>query len=341
MGQVYQYLLTIAFQHRYFSDGQFRSLQVSCDQESILRLRNLGIILKSFSGGVHLLASDPGLLKGENHKTPIRLLLDWKDSYFINYTELGSYRPADTLLYFNNLGVVSPAEGAAGRLHKEDYVGAHQVVSLSFGKIAPITFSPDKKYRFKDIFGNALPEGNIMPSPNHPESFVIQNGTQGLILVFADGKEVERFYYYPKSVWKKPLGLIEIYAGALFEQFTQNGQLEYRVNFDSKRTIWKYFLLDPVFRAFDHLSIIDQTKQQVFNPPEKERVQDAEALVFTSKDKIALADFSEDRFQLVDQFDPELKKGKVILKSLPRASPEQLYRGDASSEESMNSHIYI
>ncbi len=341
MGQVYQYLLTIVFQHRYFSDGQFRSLQVSCDQESILRLRNLGIILKSFSGGVHLLASDPGLLKGENHKTPIRLFLNCKDSYFINYTELVPYRPADTLLYFNDLEVVSSAESTGGRLHKEDYVGARQVVSLSFGKIAPITFSPDKKYRFKDVLGNPIPDGNIRQSPHHPENFLVQNGTQGLILVFADGKEEERWYYYPQSVWKKPLGLIEIYAGALFERFSKNGPQEYRVNFDSKRTIWKYFLLDSVLRDFNHLSIIDQNKQQVFNPPQKEQVQDAEALVFTSKDKIALADFSEDRFQLVDQFDPELKKGKVILKTLPRASPEQLYRGDASSEESMNSHIYI
>jgi hypothetical protein len=97
-----------------------------------------------------------------------------------------------------------------------------------------------------------------------------------------------------------------------------------------------------VYKKFDKLSIINTDKEQVFNAPQKEFVQsDTEALVFESKNTIPITEQWKPTFQLIDDFDLNLKTGKVILKNLPSASPEQMFYSGTKSGGTIYSHIYI
>jgi hypothetical protein len=64
-------------------------------------------------------------------------------------------------------------------------------------------------------------------------------------------------------------------------------------------------------------------------------------LVFESKNEIPLSEFSDENFQLVDNFDLGTHSGKIILKNLVKASPAQLYVDELQPGEKTYSHIYI
>jgi hypothetical protein len=50
---------------------------------------------------------------------------------------------------------------------------------------------------------------------------------------------------------------------------------------------------------------------------------------------------SDENFQLVDNYDPVNRSGKVILKNMVKASSEQLFSDPAKSAGNAYSHIYI
>lgn len=338
MEQTYQHLLSLEFQHKYFKNNLFRSLQVSYDRDMASLLLDLGIVLKSYRGGLHILALNPELLK-VNGTIPIRLYLECNDPYYINYTLLPTYTPNENILYFNNLGVVPDA--SASKLHQEEFVGSHHVVPLSYGRITINDFSSDKRYHFHDALGNEIPMEHFRVSHSNPQELSISDFGQGIVRQFADGEEGQTLYYSPNAVWKKPLGVIELYPGQLYEHYGKQGKLDYVLAFAARKTIWKYFLLDSVYQNFENLSIINGGTKQLFHRPKKTKVQDREALMFESTEGIELSEFSEDNFQLIDNYNPELGSGKIVIKYLPRASAEQLYHYPENSGEFIYSHIYM
>ena len=171
---------------------------------------------------------------------------------------------------------------------------------------------------------------------------MLSNLSQGLIIVHAGKQEAERIYYYPQAVWKKPFGILEIYTNTLLKHFREKGKTEYAVKFNNRQTIWKYFLVSPVYQKFNNLSIINKGKEQIFNGPEKQHVHEiTDALVFESKNKIPLSENSEETYQMVENFDLTNRSGKIVLKNLPKASPVQLYRDETKSDDAVYSHIYI
>ena len=171
---------------------------------------------------------------------------------------------------------------------------------------------------------------------------MLSNLSQGLIIVHAGKQEVERIYYYPQAVWKKPFGILEIYTSTLLKHFREKGKIDYAVKFGNRQTIWKYFLVSSVYQKFNNLSIINKGKEQIFNGPEKQHVHEiTDALVFESKNKIPLSENSEETYQMVENFDLTNRSGKIVLKNLPKASPVQLYRDETKSDDAVYSHIYI
>lgn len=340
MEQTYKYLLSIHFKHNYFKNGQFRPLQISIEAETQRLLKNLALIVKPFTGGIHLFSLNPELLNDNSLQTPLRIFLECNDHYHINYSELTGYSPADNLLYFNNLDTHLNAEETL--LHSEKYVGKNEVALMTHGRFVISKADQSNAGSFQDNLGNDI-TNNIHRLPKSNEvydEFMIDNLPEGIIKVVSNGKLTQKVYYSPKNIWKKPLGVIELYIPNLYKQSNNNATLNYILNFNSRSTIWKYFLVSPVYKKFTDLSIRND-KEQVFKPPEKETVQESEALVFRSKNPIALSEFSNDHFQLVDKFVTVSKIGKVVIAALPRASAEQLYRDNLTSNESLYSHIYI
>lgn len=339
MQQIYSRILTLTFQHQYFRDSQFRTIDVTVAGSSARALNNLGIVIKPFPGGLNLLASDPNLL--ENEPNPIRLYLNCNDPYFINYTELPEYRPSQQLFYFNNLSVIPDNKTEKIRLHSDEFAGKNDLVNLIENKISIPEFDPKKQYRFVDANQTEIPSQNVIPTSNTGE-FLISGPPEGIIYILADNRAFTKYYFQPKAVWSKPFGVIELYPGNLFAHYSEQGKVEYLLNFNNRQTIWKYFFLNPVYQNFNNLSIINKGKQQIFNAPQKQPVlENQEALVIESKSAIPLSEFSDETYQLVDNYDPELRSGKIIHKSLAKASPEQLYIDTTQSGAPIYSHIYI
>jgi hypothetical protein len=342
MKQTYTHLLTFVFRHRYFMDDLFKVIEVSFAEGTPKLIKDLGIVIKPFPGGLHLLASDPELLDSINDTNPIQLVLHCKDPQYINYTELPPYRLPDKLLYFNNLSAVSTGGNKSFRLHNKEFAGQNELVQISYGKINFPEFNADNKNRLTDAVGNEIPPQCITKSVPESGALVLSNLPQGLIRLFSNKEEVDKVYYYPKAVWNKPFGIVEIYTTKLFKQYKESGLVEYVLNFDNRQTIWKYFLVSPVYQKFNNLSIINKGKEQIFKTPQKQLVhKNSEALVFESKNKIPLRELSDETYQLVDNYDPNLRSGKVILKNLVKASAEQLYADENQLVESAYSHIYI
>lgn len=335
MEQAYQYLLSLEFKHTYFKEGQFKSLQVSFNEETMRLIKNLSIILKPFPGGVHFLALDPELLNDTTLNTPIRIFLACNDPYYVNYSELPDYRPSDSVLYFNNLDSIPNSAGTGPQLHNKDYVGQNNVARLSVGKLSVSNFDKANTYHFEDVFGNDVSD-NTRPSQNESDGFLVSNLQQGIVKVFANGQEEEQVYYCPKSVWKKPLGIVELYLPQLFEHYDQNDKQTYTLNFDTKKTIWKYFLTGPVYRKFKKLSIVNSTNNDLFAPLKEPRQEEDGHWVFQSQSPIPLLEYSDEIYMLVNE-----GKLPAVIKALPRASPEQLFYDDGNNTGSKYSHIYI
>lgn len=342
MQQQFIHILTILFKHEYFSDKKFKSINLTIEEESSQLLRNLNIIIKSFTGGIHLLTTEPELLNTLDETVAIRLLLNCKDGLFVNYTELSAYRPNDNILYFNNLNTNSSINENNFLLTKNNFVTQSEVVPVVKEKISIPDFEPTKKYEFTDAAGIEITSVNIRPKSPDSGDYYIFSHNDGIVTVKEDKKEIGKVYNYTKDVWKKPLGILEIFPGKLYKQFKEKGKINYSINFNNRQTVWKYFLVDPVYQKFKNLTIINKSKEQVFKTPEKKPFhEEMEALIFESKNKIPISEFSNNSFQLVDGFDPKLKAGKVVVKNLANASPELLYHDETKSSETIYSHIFI
>lgn len=342
MKQAFNHILTFFFRHQYFNDKLFKSIEVSLDEDSHRLINNFGIVVKPFPGGFHLLSSNPELPEPLNEVESLQLYLNCSDPFYINYTDLPIYNLANKLLYFNNLTDAKSDGDDSFVLNKEEFAGENELVQVVYEKFSIPDFKAGEDYRFTDAAGNEIPSQNILLSIQNSNSFNISNLPQGLILFHSENNSVKKFYHYSKAVWKKPLAVVELFPGKLFNQFKEKGKIEYAINFSNRKTIWKYFLVSPVYNKFKNLSIINKGKEQVFNSPQIQQIHsNLEALVFESKSEISLAEQSDENYQLVDNYSAGNGKSKVVLKNLARASAEQLYRDETKTNETFYSHIFI
>ncbi|WP_372948266.1 hypothetical protein [Mariniphaga sp.] len=342
MEQSFVHILTLFLRHQYFSDNLFKPIEISLADASKKTALNYGIIAKPFPGGFHLLASNTEIQGFYDEAESLQFFLKCTDANYINYTDLPAHSLIDRMLYFNNTEEIKGKVENGFVLHAEEFAGENELVQVVYEKVTIPDFNSGENYRFTDAAGNEIPPGNITPSAQNSNTFNISNLPQGLILFHAENKDVVKFYHYNKAVWKKPFAVVELFPKQLFNQFKENGKVEYAINFSNRKTVWKYFLVSPVYNKFKNLSIINKGKEEVFNSLQIQQIQaNIEALVFESKNKIPLAEQSDDYFQLVDNYSAGNGKSKIVLKNLPRASAEQLYVDEAKTNETFYSHIFI
>jgi len=298
-------------------------------------LRNLQVIIKPFPGGFHLLSANPELLKSENDFTPMRFRFNCTDPYFINYSDLPQFDLRNNLFYFNNL---SPnLTDAQLILHDENYVSANNIVKIS---LQTIQIAPNTEAFFKDVKGNELFAAKSNHSPL-ATAYQFSEQDEGIIQVEPKTDKAFKVYYTNELFWKMPFGILEIFADDLYRHFATNGKVDYFIRFNKRSTVWKYILVDPVYRKFPNLTIINKKREQVFSGPQKQTVyENTEALVFESKEKLPISEFQNDSFQLIDAEDPTLKQGKIVVKNLPSASPDLIYT-NTEQTDIQYSHIYI
>jgi hypothetical protein len=114
-------------------------------------------------------------------------------------------------------------------------------------------------------------------------------------------------------------------------------QRHYRINFDSRRTYWKYYVLGPP--ATQAVFIVDPDRQCNFDrAPIDPIVGDRPAAAFISSAPIPLREIPVARFQLKIASG---KREKIIIQRLPVAPVNRVYRDLHNFGKAMISEIFI
>ena len=111
----------------------------------------------------------------------------------------------------------------------------------------------------------------------------------------------------------------------------------YELRFEARQTFWKYYLLGEM--ALPTATIVDTRQEVEFETGvETTLADDRRAISFTSKARIPLRQQSDCHFQL-----REVGSGvnRVLIRHLPVASPDRLYKDTINGREALVSDIYI
>ncbi|RIJ50501.1 hypothetical protein D1614_00770 [Maribellus luteus] len=338
MKQSFTHILTVQFDHSYFHDNKFKPIQISYEAPTSQLLKNYEIIIKPFPGGFHLLTTDPDLLQSDNESASLKFRFTCSDAYFINYSDLPRFDLRNHLFYFNNLAPHLETPDTLF-LHAEKYVSINDIVVITSQTIQ--TKEKEGEVSFQDVRGTPLAPWRSNQSPPGT-AYQFTDLPEGVIRMRLKSNEEHKVYYTGEAMWKKPLGILEIFPDELHKQFAKNGKINYVIQFNNRSTVWKYFIVNPVYQKFQNLAIINKKKEQVFNDPQKQTLhENTEAWVFESKEKLPIAELQDDSFQLIEAEEPTLKKGRIVIKRLRNASPDFIYNDEKQLTEIQYSHIYI
>jgi hypothetical protein len=340
MNEPFTHIATVLFQHQYFDEGSFQSLECSVTSNSQVIMRNLGLLSKPFKGGVHILASEVSLLKALSEDYPVHIELRCNDTYYINYTQLPVFQLSSDCLCFHNLNAIQMDEAAVLRLHKEAFVGSNEVMQVCNGVVTLRSFDPLASYTFTNASGTQLPAPYVQQPDPSKNQFLVKDIAEGILYVYENNvrKESENIYYQPDGFWNKPLGVLELYPSTLHDHYLENeGAITYSVKFEARKTVRKYFIVQNSNPPYKKLTIIDGSRKELFD-----RDQDAIGnLSFTARTSYPLSNSPNLPLQLVNNFIPDKRKEKVVVKHLAHPSPSHLYLDESPTSTIMYSHMYV
>lgn len=311
----YYPLFSVFLNHSYFVDGKVPGLKWVPNVQSVRLMGNFDLMVRQVEGGVAIFYNDAQLelLQDQIKNGPELLLLGFclyvDDPAFGSYTEPTTYRK-DAMLYFDNSRVVSHQDGML-RLHQDPFV-----MGQDFRRIAGFKGPKDVKklnqarkyYRFYTL--DTLPLSG-----------------------FSD--ERQRL--------SRPVALINmvlsssVTRGALFDAEMQPQYRQYLLNFDTKTSFWKYYILGD-YRA-EELSISDPEKQVEFEHVGEEWLSDKQrAITFRSKKPLPMQKWPAVRLQL-----KRLGRngGDMLVKQLPVASVNGSNRDVVEGNDVVVSEIYV
>ncbi len=343
MNQNFFPLLTFRLNHKYFQEGHFRTVNLIFPKTTSKLLKNLGIISKPINGGLQFYCSNPQLLENADRIHKITAYIYCTDPYYTNYTDLPAYEIQSNILYYNNLdgSIIQQGNGEC-ILHKELYAGTNEVLSFSTGLIDINSSAMQNKPEFKNTFNEDIDASKVKRIGEDMHQYLIDEVEEGPLHIFINGDEVKRVYFHSDPLWKKPFAVADIFLNQLYKHYSTGDSQLYSINFNCRRTFWRYYLVSPEYSGFTDLSIIDKNNRLAFKRLSNDDSDlDAPSLIFQSAEGIDLSDHYTNTFHLVDQFNEEDETYRPVIKGLPYASVEQLFKGSDSEDKNMYSHIYI
>ncbi|MDN3663812.1 hypothetical protein ACFFU1_17765 [Algibacter miyuki] len=343
MSEQFTIIAKITIKHSYFKNGVDESAGFYIERKTSKLLENLGLIVKFFSGGFYILASNLELLESVSWDQSLQFNFSHPDMEYINYTELGNYQPSTQLLYFSNFETEFNSENEQYILHNTDFVGTKQCMNICFGTIEIPNFDATKSYIFKTEYGEEIPWESVEQSASKPAVFYVALQESCVIHVFSDNIKVLQVYYSTETMWRKPLGIVTLFPRTLLEHVATNEMVNYTICFKSRETYWKYFLVNEAYKTFEGLSIINKDKKSIFKVAQRQNIiNHSEVIVFESINKLPLLEYYNDNLQLVSDYNPDSGSGKIVIKKLPFASPAQIFIQEPhSDDENYYSHIYF
>ncbi len=115
------------------------------------------------------------------------------------------------------------------------------------------------------------------------------------------------------------------------------------IRFKAKETYWRYVLLSDDLRSLNSPAIISNSSAEFFEGPETLKFRGKDTLAFISKSPISFSQNNEKVFQLVDNYDEESGRYKVVMRALPSANPDHITAidGDTNNRNLNYSEIFI
>jgi len=136
--------------------------------------------------------------------------------------------------------------------------------------------------------------------------------------------------------FKKPFAIIDLRLSLGLPD-------SYIINFKAKETIWRYILMGEHLQSLIKPAIIDNNGNETFEGPDLLIFNGNKGLAFKSKSFIRFSQRSLHNFQLVENYDSETGRYKVVIRALPQANPDMitLIKGDNKLENKNYSEIFI
>jgi|694.fasta_scaffold20996_7 hypothetical protein len=150
-------------------------------------------------------------------------------------------------------------------------------------------------------FYNAVDHNEVLNKSLHSEEFVSEYDLKNI----ADFNE---------TFFVKPFAILDL---KIAPELLEN----YSLNFKAKETIWRYILMGEHLQSLNSPAIIDNNGKEPFDGPEYLKFSGTQGLAFRSKKAISFSETSVQNFQLVENFDIETGRYKVVMRALPKANP--------------------
>jgi hypothetical protein len=150
-------------------------------------------------------------------------------------------------------------------------------------------------------FYNAVDDNEVLNKSLHSEEFVSEYDLKNI----AD---------FDETFFVKPFAILDL---KIAPELLEN----YSLNFKAKETIWRYILMGEHLQSLNSPAIIDNNGKEPFDGPEYLKFSGTQGLAFRSKNAISFSETSVQNFQLVENFDIETGRYKVVMRALPKANP--------------------
>tara|TARA_R110002072_G_scaffold140286_1_gene284459 strand:+ start:395377 stop:396360 length:984 start_codon:yes stop_codon:yes gene_type:complete len=327
LNQVFQHIATVSFQHEFFPESGFSGFEITVSPESERRFLNLQFHIKRYNTGFYIFSSSPEL--AVNEISPIHFHINFKDSFFWNYTDLKSTMQRNHVLFLDN----SIDEKSPYFMGINTTFTSSQFIFLNKNDLKNVSKYVGAALQIKNSAGEIFP---------YPESLGYGSGffEEGFFSTVSKS-DFFPFYHINGNSFKTPDMILSFSPEILYHKTLNAKPLNYSLQFTAKKTFWKYILVDKVYENFQKLSVIDLTNTDViFSKSEIQISPNIKATCFVSNQALSFCGEDNRRFQLVDQSNTTSKKSKIILKSLPLATAEMLHATENESEFD-SSHIFI
>ncbi|MEQ3656378.1 MAG: hypothetical protein ABNH00_10980 [Dokdonia sp.] len=340
MEEQFIHIATVLFEHEYFTNGVLETVEVTAQTKTLRTLKNLGILIKPFKGGIHMLTSN---VEGLSTFTEdLRFEMRCRDAYFINYTTLPQFQPAQDICYFSNKESQEMAESPKLGLH-ESFVGKKDILTAYTEAVVLDSFHPDSNYTFETAAG--VLDAWQVQQPNVSENkFIFYNVPEGIVQVKGTRSEPENFYYSPDVLWHKPIGIIEIAPHQLYKHYkAKTTTVQYVVTFAARQTFWEYYFSYDTLASLENIAIIKSNKQQDF----KHVGTDQNSMIYRAAAPRKLSQTNQENLQLAHNFSPQTvldRSYDLIINQLPIPSPNQLFPNSDNPSDptaALYSRIYI
>ncbi len=330
MQNSFQHIASFQFSHEFYREKQSVLFQLSVPQESQKALLNYNLVIKTFESGFHLLSVEPALL--EDDWKSIRFYFFLSNPLFLNFTELEGFELQKSLIFLSNLSSAPLGQSGVVHLHEEEFIDEKSIATINFDKKLPYKSPHGDTFKVTDELGTFVDFGQ--------EGELLNSIDEGNYLL-SSNDSIQNHYIFQQKSFKVPELVFSLYPAKLFEQYKDKKPVSYQVKFKARSTKWRYILADPAINKIPNLGIKDFKKDK-FAFIEKELFVTGlgQTRVFESEEAYKLQHVYPGDFQLIEHPDLEPIKRNIIIKSLPRASPDSIYQETEFPKE-FYSHIFI